>query len=169
MTGKNEFTKHTMDKMKKALEVLDDYEKEIGLPKHESPGTEEELNNYFTWDRSMIEQLSAEALSACSYRLAQFSFYVQRESNRETARMKWAKHELDDAVVGQLDDYDKFMKFEMKVVAVCRDNSYANALRKIMNKAEQRVDRLTYLSSGIKNLSDNMKHARAIKVAKRYE
>ncbi len=159
MTGNKEFTTLTTDKMNKAIKILDDYENQIGLPAHDAPGSEEELNDYFTWDRSMIEQLPAETLAACSYRLAQYSVYIQREANRETATMQWAKHELDDAVVGQLDDYDKFMKFEMKVVAICRDNSYANALRKIMIKAEQRVDRLTYLSTGIKNLSDNMKSA----------
>lgn len=142
--------------MNKAVEILNEYESEIGLPKHKAPGTEEELQDYLNWDRSIIEGLSAERCASVAYRLAQFSFYLQRELNREEARMKWATSQLNDTIATNIGSYDKYMKHETKVSLICKENSYAQVMKTIYNKAEGRVTRLTYLSAGLRNLSDTM-------------
>ena len=155
--------------MKRAIELLDEYESGIGLPPHSPPGSESELNKYFSFDRDVIEAMSAEECATTAYRLAQFSFYFQREVNRETAREKWAKSQLDDTISKELSGYDKFTKHDVKISMICQENSYAKTLRSIQIKAEQRVTRLTYLSSSIKNLSDTMMAIQKVKVARKYE
>jgi len=160
---------HASEKMNKAIALLDEYEKAIGLPKHNPPGEEEELNEYFMWDRDIIESMSAENCASTAYRLAQFSFYFQRETNRETAREKWAKSQLDAAVALKLNDYDKYLKYEVKVALICKEDSYAQVLENIRLKAEQRTTRLMYLSSSIKTLSDTLMSVQRAKMAKKYE
>lgn len=155
--------------MQKAVKLLDEYEKGLGIPAHKPPGSEEELNEYFTWDRDVIEAMTAEQCASTAYRLAQFSFYLQRESNRETAREKWATAQLYDVIALKLNDYDKYMKTDVKISLICKEDSYAKVIQSIKLKAEQRVARLQYLSSSIKTLSDTMISVQKAKTARKYE
>jgi hypothetical protein len=156
MSGEKDYTERAVDKMNRAMGVLDEYESGIGLPKHQPPGTEDELQEFLTWDRKIVEGMSPDQCAGVAYRLAQYSFYLQRELNREEARMKWAKSQLEDTIATELGQYNQYMKHETKVSMICRENSYAKVIRQIQNKAESRVTRLTYLSAGIRNLSDTM-------------
>lgn len=142
--------------MKQVMKVLDEYESSLNLPEHKSPGEESELQEYFTWDRAVIENMTVEECGSTAYRLNQFAFYIQRESNRETSRITWAKAQLNSAVSNVLSNYQHIYNHEAKIVAATQDNSYASALADIIRYAEQRVNRLTYLSSSIRNLADNM-------------
>lgn len=151
------------------MKILDEYESGIGLPLHINPGPETELNEYLSWNRDVIESMTAEQCASTAYRLAQYSFYFQRESNREAAREKWAKSQLDAVIAPQLNSYDKFMKHETKVSMVCRENSYAFTLDSIRTKAEQRMTRLMYLSSSLKALSDTIMSVHRAKMSKKYE
>ena len=169
MSGNSESKERAAEKMQRAVDLLDEYERGIGLPAHVPPGSDDELNEYFTWDRDVIEAISVEQCGAVAYRLAQFSFYIQRESNREIAREKWASTQLEDAVSSELDSYDKYMKYDVKVSLICKENTYAQVLRAIQKKAEQRISRLVYLASSIKNLSDTLIAIQRGKMSKRYE
>ena len=142
--------------MIRVMEVLNEYESSLKLPDHKSPGEEAELEEFFTWDRDIIEGLSVEQCGSAAYRLNQYAFYIQREFNRETSRIRWAKAQLNLAVSDNLGTYSNLYNHEAKIVAATKENLYATALADIIRYAEQRVDRLTYLSNGIRNLADNM-------------
>ena len=155
--------------MQKAMALLDEYENAIGLPKHNPPGTERELNDYLSWDRDVVEKLSAEQAGGVAFRLNQYTFYFQREFNREAARQNWAKTQLANVIAQELGSFDKYTKHEVKVSLICASNSYAQAINQILSNAENRVIRLTFLSTSIKNLADNMMSVQRAKAAKKYE
>ena len=134
--------------------ILDDYESSLGLPIYNSQALpEKELNEYLTMDRSILEKLTPEDCAQISYRLAQFSFHIQRTINRELARYNWAEETIKDTIADEINNYKGYGYLEKSVQAT-KHNSKANSLNKIKKYAKQRSDRLAYIASSVKNLSD---------------
>jgi hypothetical protein len=142
------------DRMKVVETTLDEYEKNIGLPPPVAPGPDEELQKYFTMDRTILESLSMEDSIEIALRLAQFAAYVQRIQNREKSRISWAKKTLNEVIGTEMANYDRFIKYEVKVALITKDNSFASKLNDIIAYAQQRIDRLDYMSNNIKFISE---------------
>jgi len=134
--------------------VLDEYENSIGLPLYSAQLLpESELNNYLTMNRDSLEKLGPEDCAQISYRLAQFSFHLQRTINRENARYNWADETIKEVIADDINNYKGYGYLEKSAQAI-KHNDKAVSLNKIKKYAKQRSDRLTYLSSAVKNLSD---------------
>lgn len=134
--------------------VLDEYESSIGLPTYNAQSLpEQELNTYLNMNRDEIEKLSPEDCAQISYRLAQFSFHLQRTINRENARYNWAEETLKETIADDINNYKGYGYLEKSSQAI-KHNEKASALNKIKKYAKQRSDRLTYLATSTKNLSD---------------
>jgi len=134
--------------------VLDEYEASIGLSTYTANSfREEELNEYLTMDRNVLEKLSPEDCAQISYRLAQFSLHIQRTLNRENARLNWAEETIKETIADDINNYKGYGYLEKSSQAI-KHNEKAMALNKIKKYAKQRSDRLTYISSCVKNLSD---------------
>lgn len=150
--------------------ILDEYENSIGLPSNNSnTETSDELNQYLTMSRDVIEKLTPEDCAQISYRLGQMSFHIQRTLNREIARHNWAEDTAKMVIAEELNNYKGYGYIEKFYQAV-KNNDRASSLYKIQKYAKQRMDRLSYLSNSLKNLSDillavqrnkvnNVKHA----------
>ena len=136
-------------------EILDQYEQSIGLGKYaDSQGfANEELNQYFTMSRDIIEKLTPEDCAQIAYRLAQYSFHIQRTVNRESARHNWAEELIKETIADELNNYKGYGYIEKSTQAI-KHNDKAQSLNKIKIYAKQRTDRLSYLANGVKNLSD---------------
>lgn len=146
----------TIDERMKGLdEALDKFEKDNGLPLNTPPGPEAELDEYLHMDRNDIERLSGSDCAAIAYRLGQFSMYVQRMINRDKARLTWAKTQLASFVTSD-SDYDKYRKFEVAVELLAKSNSAVGRLSVISRWSQQRIDRLEYVATSLKTLSDIM-------------
>jgi hypothetical protein len=154
MSGEENLT--IKERMAVVTQSLDDYERSCGLPTHQAPCDEQELQSYFNMNRDHIEKLSAEDCSQIAYRLSLVSFYMQRCLNRENSRKAWATANLSEVIGKEAGSFDKFTKHEVKVALITANNSYARGLADVISYAEQRVQRLTFLATSIKNLSDVM-------------
>lgn len=138
------------EKLDKRRELLDEYEKGIGLPVNSEPGQMTELEEYLMMSRPQVEALDARTAITISIRLAQFAFYFQRAMNRERANKIWAESELARVVCKDVLQYDKYTP--NKVELACRENSAARELREIVVYAKQRIERLEDISSQFRNL-----------------
>lgn len=135
-------------------EILDEYENSLGLPKYSTTALpESELNSYLVMDRQQIEKLSPEDCAQISYRLSQFAFHIQRTLNREIARHNWADETTKECIADDINNYKGYGYIEKAYQAI-KHNDKASGLNKIKKYAKQRMDRLSYLSNNIKNLSD---------------
>jgi hypothetical protein len=144
--------------------ILDEYENGLGLPKYNMNGMpEQELNNYLSMDRTELEKTTPEDCAQISYRLAQFSFYIQRTINREIARNNWADETIKMIIADEINNYKGYGYIEKSLQAI-KHNEKAQALNKIKIYAKQRTDRLSYLSNSIKNLSDILISIQKIKL-----
>lgn len=134
--------------------ILDEYEKGIGIPKYtENSFEENELQEYLTMNRNVIEKLSPEDCAQISMRLAQFAFHIQRTINREQARHNWADETTKEVIANELNNYKGYGYVEKSYQAI-NGNEKASKLNKIKKYAKQRMDRLSFLANNIKNLSD---------------
>lgn len=134
--------------------ILDEYEKSIGLPTYcPTVLPEQELQQYLTMSRDVLEKTTPEDCGQISYRLAQFSFHVQRTLNREIARYNWADEKIKEVIADEINNYKGYGYVEKSNQAI-KHNDKATSLNKIKRYAKQRSDRLTYLATSIKNLSD---------------
>lgn len=144
----------TSDQVNYWDKILDEYETSLGLPSYNSVLLpENELNEYLTMNRDVLEKLSPEDCAQISYRLGQFSFHIQRTINRENARYNWAEESIKETIADEINNYKGYGYLEKSTQAI-KHNDKANALNKIKKYAKQRSDRLTYIASSIKNLSD---------------
>lgn len=133
--------------------LLDEYEKNAGLPANISPGVEAELQEYFTMNKDVIEKLTAERALSISIRLSQYSIYITRLLNKEKGRKVWATDELNRIIAKSINEYDKYMKSEYKVASIIQENAAAKVLSDITTYANQRIERLNEIASGINSLS----------------
>ena len=145
---------NTKDTVKEWDDVLDDYEKNIGLPTYKSDHfTNNELEHYFTMDRKVLETMTPQDCGEIAYRLGQFSSHIQRSLNRELARCNWAEENIKEVIADEINSYKGYGYIEKSSQAI-KHNDNANALNKIKKYAKMRADRLQYMANNIKNLSD---------------
>jgi hypothetical protein len=134
--------------------ILDEYEKSISIPLY-SPSilSESELNDYLYMNRDTIEKLTPEDCAQIAYRLAQFSFHIQRTLNREIARHNWAEETVKETIADEVNSYKGYGYIEKSLQAI-KHNDRASALNNIKKYAKQRIDRLSYIANNVKNLSE---------------
>ena len=146
--------------------LLDEYEIGIGLPKYvDNALSETELNTYLTMSRDELEKLTPEDCAQIAYRLAQFSFHVQRTLNRELARHNWSEDTTKVIIADEINNYKGYGYIEKSLQAI-KHNEKAQSLNKIRIYAKQRSDRLSYLANSIKNLSDILLSIQKTKITK---
>lgn len=136
--------------------LLDEYEKGIGLSTSAPPGEDTELESYLSMDRSAIESLSIEDCDTIAIRLSQFAFHIQRSQNREQGRVTWAKSQINLTTATELQEYKGFGR-EEKLWQAIQGNEYALKVHQIQVYAEQRVNRLSFIASGLNNLAELIK------------
>lgn len=143
--------------------LLDEYEKNIGVSKFQAPGEPEELEVYLNMDRQVMEGMSSEECGYIGARLAQFAFHIQRAQNRELARVSWAKNEIKMCIATELDSVNGY-GYEEKYYKCVKANDHARKLNQIMIYAQQRADRLNFVSNGLKTLGDAIKSIKFAKI-----
>lgn len=147
-------TKTSKEEVSEWDRILDEYETSVGIPKYVPDSMpESELNNYLTMSRDTLEKLTVEDCGQIAYRLGQFAFHIQRTINRELARFNWAEETIKEIIADDINNYKGYGYVEKSSQAI-KHNDKATSLQKIKKYAKQRADRLTYIASSVKNLSD---------------
>lgn len=134
--------------------ILDEYEQGMGLPNYVTESLpSEELNEYLTMSRDVLEKVTPDQCGEIAYRLSQFAFHIQRTINRELARYNWSDDKIKEVIADEINSYKGYGYIEKSLQAI-KHNSKADSLNKIKRYAKQRIDRLSYMANTLKNLSD---------------
>lgn len=146
--------KSSKDQVEYWDKILDEYENNIGLPIYSNNFlSSEELNSYLTMNRAELEKLGPQDCVQIAYRLAQYTFHIQRTVNREIARYNWADEEIKSCIADEINNYKGYGYVEKSLQAI-KHNDKASGLNKIKIYAKQRSDRLSYIANSVKHLSD---------------
>jgi hypothetical protein len=157
--------KHALiDKMERIDLILDEYESNIGLSTYH----EEFLNSntayaYMNMSRDQIEKMDIHGCAEAAYILGSLSFHIQRSINRETARLNWAKATIKEIICKSAGQYTG--TWGNQDMQATLDNDASRKLHEIQKYCQQRIDRLTYLATSIKNMSDLFINLQRAKVA----
>ena len=143
---------YASERLEKVDAVLDEYEESVGLPKFSPSFHDDSAKKYLQLSRTQIEKLSPNECAEASILLTALAFHVQRSYNREVARVNWANQTLKTTLAGREQAYKG--SWESQFNQAIKEDGYASKIDNIKRYAQQRDDRLTYLSSSIKNMSD---------------
>jgi len=149
-----------IQRMDAVQQALDEYENQHGLPKLHAPGTEDELQQYLSMPRNVLEKLTKDQCAEIAYRLSQFAFYIQRLYNREQSRLSWSKKSLHKYIADYLSTSSNqqfnYVPFESKIAILARQDQEINKIYGIYYYADQRIRRLEFLSTSIKHLAETI-------------
>ena len=96
--------------------------------------------------------------------ISSLAFHIQRSYNREIARINWADRILKSTIAGREQAYKG--SWESQFNQAVKEDGYTTKIADIKRYAQQRADRLTYLSSSMKNMSDvflNVQRSKGLK------
>ena len=141
------------DKLKSFIERLDAYETRISL---KTPANLPNIEEYMSLDKTQLHTMSDEDCGIAAVQLSQYATYLQREINRQLAIKNWAEANLHSLVAAHNNEYDKFVKFEIKKFLIEKENGAAKKLNDILITAGARVDSLSYLTTRIQNQSETL-------------
>ena len=143
---------YAKEQLAKLDAVLDEYELSLGLPTFNEGFHEDTAKHYLQLSRNQIENLTPDQCGEAALLLASLSFYLQRSYNREVARVNWADKTLKTCIAGREQSYKG--SWESQFNQAVKEDTYTNKIANIKRYAQQRADRINYLSSSIKNVSD---------------
>lgn len=146
-----------VDKMKELDLILDEYEHKLGLPKQYDNAAFSDIEQYLNMSRDQLEKLSGQDCDEIAYRLMCFSFHLSREYNRENTRVKWADSLMTELAVKEIDQYTGYA-FQERLNKAIQGNDYTKKLGEVKRYAEQRSNRIAYLSNNMKNLADTLRN-----------
>ena len=144
--------------------VLDEYESSLGLASYAGDFHHQSVKQYMNMPRQQMEKLTVDECAEAALLLGGFSFYLQRSYNREVARVNWASSNLKRMMSGREAQYKG--SWDSQYYQAIREDGYACKLESIKTYAQQRADRLTYLASSVKNLSDLFVNLQRAKISR---
>ena len=144
MSGQSESKKDSKTPLEQIDEILQSYEKKMRIELTHKY----DINSYLNMDRAQLEALTPHQCLEIATYLSSYLIQLQREINRETARVNWCTANIN-LIVGQyLKDYTDF-KYEAKVLQIINDSSTARKLELIKIAAQTRIDSLAYIPNRI--------------------
>lgn len=153
------------EKMEQVNEVLDRYEEELGLPKFvPNNPIHNNVKEYLSMSREMLEALSPIACSEIGTMLTNYGIHIQRAYNRENAIKGWAETAMGYYIAPKVKQYRG--SFDHQEMQAIREDEYSQKLLSIITKAQQRMDRLNFVSNGIKSMADRLDTLRLSKLGK---
>lgn len=135
--------------------VLDQYESEIGLPSNIVPGSKDEFQTYLVMNITDLEKLDYKECANISYRIIQFSIYIQRCLNREKAKGKILIKKINKIIAPKINQYKG--SWDLQRCAAVEDDTAASALNSELSESEARQERMEFVATGFKNLADQLK------------
>lgn len=153
------------EKMVQVNEVLDRYEEELGLPKFiPNNPNHDKVKDYLNMSREVLEALSPLSCAEISTMLTNYGIHIQRAYNRENAVKGWAETSMGYYISPKVKNYRG--SFDHQEMQAIREDEYSQKLLSVITKAQQRMDRLNFVASGIKALADKLDTLRISKLGK---
>lgn len=153
-----------LEQMKILDKALDEYECRAGLPAFLEKSLHKDIEKYLSMSRDQMEKLTIQDCAEIAVVISSFSFHLQRCLNRENSRVNWASNKLKEIISGKENQYRG--SWDSQFNQAVQENSFTRKLLKLKNYSQQRSDRLTFLSSAAKHLSEmymNLQRSKVIK------
>jgi len=109
---------------------------------------------YLSMSEDELAKLTPEELCLAEIKLNVYSLTIQKYTNTATAIKNWAERCLNMVVAQEYNNFDKFVKYEVRRDSVIINNDYARRLSEVASEQSLIVDEMAYLSQSIHHISD---------------
>lgn len=141
-------------------EMLDDYERSLGIPRM-TIGSK--IEDYLNLTREEIKKLSPEDCGEIAYIVARYAYYLQDKHNRQIANMNRAEANIKIIIADKIDQYTGYGYEEKKNKAI-KDNELAMKLEYVRVNAKLRSDYLFMQAQRVEFMAKLLNDMKFIKV-----
>jgi len=141
--------------MEHVEKILDQYERGLGLPTLSGTDDKNEFAKLLGLSRSELKAMGVEERGEAAYLLRQAAFNLQRSTNRESARQKWADQNVRRVITPLLPNCFGYSPEERRKSAVAQDDA-AQKFEKIYEYSTLRLERITFLSNKVSEMAREM-------------
>ena len=131
--------------------ILDEYEKEIGVPSINHADLTP-ITQYLTMGREAIDKLGPLECAEIAFILRQHAFYIQKAANKEISRITYTSNTINQVVADDVNNY--VGSWENSKNQAIKHNEIAQTLQKVNTYAQMRLDRLRSISQSLHSLAD---------------
>lgn len=142
------------------MKTLDTFELRLGLPENVL-SDKEEYKKYLSMDISQLEKLDNKECANISYRLSQFSLYIQRSVNRQKALSRTLENKINSIIGPKINQYAG--AWNMQRASAIADNDVTQQLNEQLIESQTKQDSLEYVSNGLKELANHMKNLQYVR------
>lgn len=137
-------------KLQDFIKSLDDYEQRIQLTTPQKPL---DIDQYMDISADKLKLMTDDECGTAAVKLTQYNIFLQREINRQVAIKNWAMSNINAFIAETWDQYDKYIKTDIRQYLIEKENTAAARLNKIYITASSRVDALAYITGRIDSQS----------------
>lgn len=129
--------------LKKLEEVLDSYDHEHNI----KVGKNDKNEEYLSYNLENFEKLNGDQCAEIASSLSLLSLSLQKEFNRQKAKVNWCKARINLHISGRLENYKApFQNFEERKLLAINGDEYTKKLFQLQTSAESRMNELDGLS-----------------------
>lgn len=141
------------EELDKFIAKLEDFDKRSGFGIVQK---DSDIEDYLNLSADKLKIMTDEECGIAAVKLARYSYYIQKIINRQSAIMKWADHHITIISASVINSYDKFLKHEIKIALIAKENNVIAKLNTIYSTASSRVEENNYLASRISTISETL-------------
>lgn len=142
------------ERIRKIDELLDTYVSPLGI-KYNQYLHIADIDRFLNLSMIEMNKMTSEDCAAAAYLLNQYAHHIQKEINRETAHINFARKQLEIEVARHDANYPGFKYEERCQHAIVSDN-YLYKLSQVEVWAQIRIDRLAFLPSRLNKMADSL-------------
>lgn len=142
-------------------QLLDQYDEKLRLGLNVSPI--DSFTQYCSLSKDELDKMSPETCEEIAIELTQYSIFIQRELNRERSRLNWCEAYIYNIASKYWEDYDKYLKAEIKIPLIAKENPTLQKLLSLKAKLTSLIVNLDHIPMLIKGYADKFENYARIK------
>ncbi len=151
-------------KMAQVDKWLDEFESKLGIPRFTDIKIAANLGEYLSKTHDELRQLTPEQCAEIATLVVAASVTIQAAYNKELSHVTWANDALRLGVAGKTENYrGSFFQQESQVI---KHDDYLFKVFRIKSYAQQRVDRLSFLSNTLHKFAEKLENLQQAKLRK---
>lgn len=115
------------------------------------------LEELFDISESELLKLNSEECIAKSFKISGYAMYIRSQLNENLARLNWCEDSLNRIIAKQYNDFDPYMKYEVRRQAIIDGDSFAYKVEKLRSRLKARVVILEDKLKDIRDMAETIK------------
>lgn len=117
------------------------------------PPVDDDVTAILNMQYESMTALSAQEAFSAAFALKKKMIQIRLDSNKQKARIKWAKSRLNECLANSHDMFSPYDKFEFRGYLLGRTNTYVKDLLKVIEYAERYATMMENLAEDVRSVA----------------